>query len=375
MVSHPLSIPYVANRQKEFVNDCLERNWLSSFGKYTNLSEAFLADYCQVEYGQTCSNGTSALHLALLAAGAGEGTEVILPAFNSQYALFAVYHSRATPVIVDVNTDWTIDLVQLKKALSSKTRAVIIPHLFGIPNNPSEVRSVIETSEVIIIEDCAEAHGAMIKDKKIGSCGDIGCFSFYANKIISSGEGGMCITDSIDLSERIAYYKNQTFLPDQNKTFLHEDIGFNYRLSDLSAAVLYAQLLEIDTILEKRNMIEEAYKTFLENIFTFPSAREDCTKVNWMTIVSAPVETSKQRDELCLRLQKKGVPTRIAFPSLDEQPCLEQFRDKILFPIRNAKNISKKLFYLPTYTALSLTEVEQISQKVISAYEQFNKTI
>lgn len=375
METHPLSIPYVAKRQSEFVNDCLARNWLSSFGKYTNLAEEFFSDYCQVEYGQTCSNGTSALHLALLAAGATEGTEVILPAFNSQYALFAVYHSRATPVIIDVNPDWTVDLAQLKEALNEKTTAIIVPHLFGIPSNPFDVKRVVSDSKVKVIEDCAEAHGAMIGAEKVGSLGDIGCFSFYANKIISSGEGGMCVTNSSDLSERIGYYKNQTFLPEKSKSFLHNDIGFNYRLSDLNAAILYAQLLEIDEILEKRKVIENAYKSNLGNYFTFPDAREGCTKVNWMTIVGARVSNAKDRDELGLRLQDHGIPTRVAFPSLDLQPCLGQFREKKIFPIRNAKRISEVLFYLPTYTDLSLTEVKNISNKVIRVYEQFNKAV
>ena len=375
METHALSIPYVAKHQAEFVNDCLSRNWLSSFGKYTKLSEEFFSNYCHVEYGQTCSNGTSALHLALMAAGAMEGAEVILPAFNSQYALFAVYHSRATPVIIDVNPDWSVDLVQLEQAVTSKTAAIIVPHLFGVPNELTEVRKVLANPKIKLIEDCAEAHGAMVGSAKVGSLGDIGCFSFYANKIISSGEGGMCLTDSRDLSDNISYYKNQTFLPEKHKSFLHKDIGYNYRLGDLNAAVLYAQLLEIDDILEKREKIEKAYKENLQEYFSFPEARTDCKKVNWMTLVGAPLNSGKRRDELCSLLADQGVPTRKAFPSLDEQPCLRQFRDRKIFPIQNATRISQNLFYLPTYTDLQVSEIDVVSKKVNRTYEQFCKTI
>ncbi len=371
-LKHPLSVPYVAKKQTEFVNDCIERNWISSGGKYTELLEKEFSNFCEVSYASTCSNGTTALHLALLASGAGPTKEVILPCLNSQYALFAVYHSRATPRLMDVQEDWSLDPKLFESLINQNTVAVIIPHLFGRPNDFQSILEIAERNNIKIIEDCAEAHGAKLRGRPVGAIGYIGCFSFYANKILSSGEGGICVTNSKEALDKINYFKNQTFDGAQQKTLKHQHIGYNYRLGDISAAIAYAQLLEIDDILHKRKLVESRYRENLGDRFDFPIDMATHDPVNWMTLVGFKYNEKNQRDLLCDLLFQYGVPTRPFFPSLDTQPCLNAFENlaPVIAPI--SRHIAGRHFYLPTYTQLDQDEIDIISSKVLKAYEELN---
>ena len=361
-----LSEPYVAKKQKEFVLDCIERNWLGSGGNFSNKLEEEFSQFCGCQYAETCSNGTTALHLALLGIGVNPGDEIILPALNSQYALFAVYHARANPVIIDVCEDWSPDLEQLVKAITPRTRGIIISHLFGRPIDLSPIIEIASKYGIKIIEDCAEAHGAEVKGKKVGGLGDVGTFSFYSNKIIGAGEGGICVTNNKEIAEKIAYFKNQTFNKGLIKTLFHEDIGYNYRLGEIAAAIAYSQFLEIDEILYKRDIISSEYIIHLSKYFKFDSPLDETRSVNWMFLLDVSNYVINV-DEAIKKLSDVGVPSRKFFPSLDEQPCLNKFDKVKIFPIKYSKKIADSKIYLPTYTVMTNDEIELVSNLVIKS--------
>ena len=361
----PVSIPYSAKNQKLYVDDCLDRNWISAFGKYDKSLCSSFADYVGSNYASTCSNGTVAIHLALLASEIKPGDEVILPNFNSPYALFAIGYVKAIPVLIDINEDWDIDIEVLKNAVSPLTKAIIIPHLYGVPSRIKPLKDFLNNKKIVIIEDCAEAHGAMEDKDKVGSIGDIGCFSFYANKIIASGEGGICTTSDEKFFSRINYYKNQTFNEGPNKTFIHNDIGYNYRMSDLHCAIAYSHFQEIDFILEKREEILDRYKSFLYEYIDFFQFKKSGTKtVNWVTTLTLNKEKAHLRDRLIEFLLEEEIQTRRFFAPMSHQPIFKHMKGRIAGSVDISENVSARGLYLPTFVVMENDLIQEVSNKI-----------
>lgn len=366
----PVSIPYIAKNQKKYVNDCLDRNWISAFGKYDNLLCESFSDFIGTKYASTCSNGTVALHLALLACNIGKNDEVILPNFNGPYALFAVGYVQAKPVLIDVNKEWDISLDSIKNSVTSKTKALIIPHLYGVPSKLKHIKDFCKTNNIFIIEDCAEAHGAKESDSMVGSIGDISCFSFYANKILAAGEGGICLTSDEILLERINYYKNQTFNQGPIKSFIHNDIGHNYRMSDIHCAIAFSHFEEISFILKKRDDILQKYKYYLPDFKKdFQKSKKGFTCVNWVTTLELPKEIANKRDALEEFLLKNEVQSRRFFAPMCDQPIFKQMNGKISEKIDNSKIIAASGIYLPTYIGLEEKSIERICNLIKKFFE------
>lgn len=361
----PVSIPYVAKNQKKYVNDCLDRNWISAFGKYDKkLTEEF-SSFIGTKYASTCSNGTVGLHLALLACQVDAGDEVIIPNFNGPYALFACMYVNATPVFVDVNENWDISINDLKSAISNKTKAIIVPHLYGVPSNVSEIVNICRENKIYIIEDSAEAHGAMESDKYVGSIGDIGSFSFYSNKIIAAGEGGILTTSDSRLFERIEYFKNQTFNPGPIKTFIHEFPGYNYRMSDIHCAIAFSHLEEINKIISERQKILETYKLHLSEYSSlFQKEKKDVRTVNWVTTFQLPFEKKSLRNDLEKYLFENDVQSRRFFAPMHIQPFLEKKHHRIVGDLKTSQNICDSGIYLPTYIGMEESKISKISSLI-----------
>ncbi len=364
----PVSIPYIAKNQKKYVDDCIDRNWISAFGKYDKkLCEEF-SNFVGTSYSSTCSNGTVALHLALLACNVKEGDEVIVPNFNGPYALFAVCYTNASPVFIDVNSEWDIDIDQLKRAISKKTKAIIVPHLYGVPSNVNEIKEICKENHIFIIEDCAEAHGAKDGNDVVGSIGDIGSFSFYANKIIASGEGGILTTSNEELFEKVEYFKNQTFNAGPIKTFIHQDPGYNYRMSDLHCAIAFSHLEEIDKIIYERQKILDKYKEKLGKYKTwFQMEKENVKTVNWVTTFQLPPDKINLRDNLELFLNNNGIQCRRFFAPMNIQPFLKKFNHRVEGSLKISEQICASGIYLPTYIGITDDEINQIA-KLIDQY-------
>ena len=357
----PVSIPYIATNQKKYVNDCLDRNWISAFGKYDDLLCKGFSNYVGTKYASTCSNGTVALHLALLACNIGKDDEVILPNFNGPYALFAVGYVGAKPVLIDIDEDWDISLDSLKNAVTKNTKALIIPHLYGIPSRIIPIKKFCKDNNIYIIEDCAEAHGAKEGNHIVGSLGDISCFSFYANKILAAGEGGICLTSDDILYERINYYKNQTFNSGPIKTFIHKHIGHNYRMSDIHCAIAYSHFEQIDYILEKRNDIIRKYISYLPKYeHCFQKNKSEVESVNWVTTFELPTKMSHKRDGLEKYLLDNKIQSRRFFAPMSDQPIFKDMGGRISGYLQNSERISKSGIYLPTYIDITDESIEKI---------------
>ena len=232
--------PFLKGNEKRYILDCINSNWISSSGKYIKKFEEAFSSYCGVKYGITVINGTSALHLALAALGVQPGDEVIMPSFTIISTAFAVIYCGGNPVFVDSEPDtWNINAEKIEEKITKKTKVIMPVHIYGHPCDMQKIIKIARRYNLFVVEDAAEAHGAEYNGKKMGEIGDAGCFSFYGNKIITCGEGGMVVTNSKKIANVCRRLKNLSFL--QSKRFLHRKIGFNYRMTNLQAALGFAQ--------------------------------------------------------------------------------------------------------------------------------------
>lgn len=328
----PLVKPYLGKNASRYVNDCLDSGWISSQGKYVRMFEERFAGYIGTKYALAVSNGTSALHLALLGLGIKKGDKVSVPNLTFAATINTILYTGATPEIIgtDVNTlclDWRY----------VKSKIVIPVHLYGYP-------TPIPKSNKIIIEDCAEALGAEIDGKKVGSIGMVGCFSFFANKILTTGEGGMVTTNDSELYLRMKKFRDHG----KDEGYHHSLVGYNYRMTALQAAVGLAQLEEIDWILERRREIYDWYSRLI------PDTRPNISgRVNWLytTLID-------NRDKVIESLYDNGIESRPIFEPLN---TMDIYKKYVKIEYKNSVSLSKRGISLPTYIGLTENDVELIS--------------
>jgi perosamine synthetase len=358
----PIAIPSLNGNEFKYLTDAFMSTWISSSGEYINRFESEFSKYCETSFGISCSNGTAAIHLALLALGIGEGDEVIIPNLTFAATINTVLHANATPVIVDIESNsWCIDPVEIESAITPKTKAIIAVHIFGQSCNMEGIMVLAEKYNLKVIEDCAEAHGAMYGGKKVGSFGDIGCFSFFGNKIITTGEGGMCVTSDQKLDERMRSLRDHGM--SKTKKYWHDVIGYNYRLTNIQAAIGLAQLERIEAIHKKRKKYEDSYKKILStDKFTFQCDLEKHARVIWM--VSVLVDEGIGRDEFIKKLKTKGIDSRPFFYPLGDMDIYKAYCSKET-PVTN--KVSRLGVNLPTYESLkSISDIQFILTGVMN---------
>jgi perosamine synthetase len=347
----PVTSPDLKGNELKYLTDAFLSTWISSSGEYISRFEDEFSNYCDCDYGVAVTNGTVALHLALEALGVGEGDEVIVPDLTFAATINAVLHANATPVIVDIESDsWCIDPVEIEKAITPKTKAIIPVHIYGQACDMEAIMSLADKYNLFVIEDCAEAHGASYKGKKVGSFGHIGCFSFFGNKIITTGEGGMCVTNKKELDEKMRLLRDHGM--SKEKRYWHVEVGYNYRMTNLQAAIGVAQLERIDNILQKRKNIENKYKEYLTDIVFIEfqnDGLEHRGKVNWL--VSVLVKDGN-RDKYMELLKATGIDVRPFFYPLSEM----ELYSKYVFSNTIAKEISKIGLNLPDITESHILE-------------------
>ena len=297
-IRFPVAIPNLNGNEFKYLTDAFLSTWVSSSGKYIDKFEDKFSSYSDCSYGVTVSNGTVALHLAMVVLGIGEGDEVIIPDLTFAATINTVLHANATPVIVDVEeSSWCIDPVEIEKAITSKTKAIIPVHLYGQSCDMGVIMDIAKRHNLKVVEDCAEAHGAMYDGRKVGSFGDIGCFSFYGNKVITTGEGGMCVTNNQELDEKMRALRDHGM--SKTKRYWHDVIGYNYRLTNIQAAIGLAQLERIEDIHQNRREYENNYKDILpQDILTFQTDIENRRRITWLVCVLS--------DETFNHLKEKG---------------------------------------------------------------------
>ena len=230
----PVCEPVLDGRERAYVLDCIDGNWISSLGRYIPAFEEKFSNYCGASHGVACSSGTAALHLAVESLGVGLGDEVIIPAFTLIVSANVVALTGATPVLVDVEPDtWCIDPALIEERITPKTKAIMAVHMYGHPADMTAIRSIAQRYGLSVIEDCAQAHGAEVRGRRVGGLGDVSTFSFYGNKIITTGEGGMVVTNNDRLAARARLLRDQAF---EKERFVHRAVGFNYRMTTIQAA-------------------------------------------------------------------------------------------------------------------------------------------
>ncbi len=353
----PVFEPIIGEEEIAYVTDALLKGELSgTFGRYLETFEKEFAEFCGCKYGVAVSNGTTALHLAVAAAGIQPGDEVLVSASTNIATALAVAHNNAIPVPVDSEEDtWNLDLKLIEGLITSKTKAIIPVHLFGHPVDMDALMALATKHNLVVIEDCAESHGATCRGRMTGSFGDMGCFSFYANKIITTGEGGMVVTSDKALAERLRLLRNLAFTTPR---FRHEELGYNFRMTGYQAAMGVAQLRRIGHVLEEKCRIAHTYNGLLADIpgLALPVEKDWARNVYWMYAVVVEKEFGMSRDQLIAGLKRRGVDTRTFFCPMNQQPCLQVLPGFKNVPCPVADRIWESGLYLPsTYT---LTEVQ-----------------
>jgi perosamine synthetase len=352
----PVAIPNLNGNEFKYLTDAFLSTWISSQGEYINRFEIYFSNYCDTRYGVAVSNGTVALHLALITLGIGKNDEVIVPDLTFAATINTVLHANATPVIVDVENDsWCIDPKEIEKAITPKTKAIIPVHIYGQSCDMGAIMEIAKKYNLKVIEDCAEAHGAMYDGLKVGSFGDIGCFSFFGNKMITTGEGGMCVTNNLELNERMRVLRDHGM--SKTKKYWHDVIGYNYRMTNLQAAIGLAQLERIEEIHQNRRKYENNYKNILpKDTFTFQANIENRSRVTWL--VSVLLDEKIDREEYIQELKEKGIDVRPFFYPLSDMEIYKSYC-KNNTPVTH--RLSKVGLNLPTYESLkSMDEIKRM---------------
>lgn len=316
--------PDLTRHEFRAVLDAFISSWVSSKGAYIGKFEEEFSAFVGVPHGVAVSNGTTALHLALVALGVGPGDEVIVPDLTFAATINAVLYCGATPVIVDIDPQtWTMSMAAFAAACTPHTKAVIPVHLHGRPAEIGPITELARSRGIVVIEDCAEAHGATYNGARVGTFGDIACFSFFANKIVTTGEGGMCLTSSDSHARVLRELRDHGMAP--GKSYWHERVGYNYRMTNLQAAIGQSQLWRIDRILERNRSIAERYRVELDGVpgLTFPPDLPDAYgSVVWLTCLQVP---SHLRNQLLAAAHAAEIEMRPFFHSLSEMPLYEKY--------------------------------------------------
>ena len=358
--------PSLIGNEKKYVLDCLNTGWISSHGKYIQNFEKLFAKKVSAKYAVATSSGSTAIHLASHILGLKKGDEVIMPTATMVATANMVAITGARPVFVDIDKrTWNIDVHQIERHITKNTKAIMPVHLYGHACEMDKIKALAKKYKLIIIEDAAEAHGAKYKNKKIGSIGDITIFSFFANKNITSGEGGMLVTNNKKIYELARNVRNQSF--SNKRHFWHKYIGFNYRMTNLQAAIGLAQTENFENLVNKRINNAKIYNSYLKNIdgITLPPTTKNVRNVYWMYTIIIEPNFGMSAIKLRYFLAKYGIETRSFFIPLHLQPIYYKKSFENKFP--NSEAIFKKSFYLPSSSHLTKKNILYIVDKIKKA--------
>ncbi len=363
----PVSAPSLLGNEKRYVNECLESTWISSIGVFIEEFERRFSDYCDVEHAVSCCNGTVALHLALLGIGIGPGDEVLVPSLTYVASANAVRYCGAEPVFIDSDRrTWNLDPVDLRRRITPRTRAVMAVHLYGKPAPMLEILEIAQEHGLKVIEDAAEAIGASYGNRPVGSLADVAAFSFFGNKVITCGEGGMVVTRDETLGRKIRQLKGQG--QDFERRYWFPVVGYNYRMTNIQAALGLAQLEKIDEYLAARAEIETWYRQELEGCTDLALAASEAGErsVCWLFSAVLPRHAGKARDEVMARLRQAGVDSRPFF-----YPChiLPPYNSTQSAGCPNAEWLGARGVSLPTWVGMTREHVRRVSMALLEALE------
>ncbi len=365
MKAIPVNAPAISPESKKYVIEALETGWISSAGPFITRFEEEFAAYLGVKHAVTTTSGTTALHLALLTLGIGAGDEVIVPDFTMIASIFAVIYTGAKPVFVDIDPEtFCIDPALIEAKITPRTKAIMPVHIYGHACEMDEILAIAKRHGLAVIEDAAEAHGGEYGGRKCGSFGDINCFSFYGNKIITTGEGGMVVTDDDALAARARRLKDLAH--SEKKRFWHEEVGYNYRMTNLQAALGLGELQNIGTYLRKKADMAAAYGRRLSGVkgLVLPVTKPGVKNVFWMYSVVLGEGFPLSRDAFRAALKERGIDTREFFPSSAAQPAIQKLHPSAeRFPV--SEYVARQGLYLPSGLAITPEEIDRVCDAVM----------
>ena len=367
----PLAEPDLSGREAEYVLECVQTGWISGKGKFVSKFEEEFAAYLGVEHAVAVCNGTAALHLAVRALDIGPGDEVIVPTFTMIACANAIRYVGARPVFVDSEPrTWNLDPGRVEEKITDRTRAIMVVHIYGHPADMGPILELAEEHGLYVIEDAAEAHGAEYKGRKVGTFGHLACFSFYANKIITTGEGGMVVTDDAELAERVRRLRDQGYNVKLRKWLIHDVVGYNYRMTNLQAAIGLAQLERVEELVEKRRRNASLYTSLLRNLpgITLPPEEPWAKNVFWMyTVLVDERAYGLGRDDLMRELEARGVDTRATFCPIHLQPPYKAEHGHESYPV--AEDLGRRGLNLPSGNTLTEEQIRYVADCLREIHE------
>jgi perosamine synthetase len=360
----PVNEPLIGETEQAYVKECLETGWISSGGRFIDKFEQAFAAYCGRKYGIAVNNGTNALTAALRVLELPEGSEVIIPTFTIISCALACIYNGLVPVFLDSEPEtWNMDLDALEEKITAKTKAVMAVHIYGHPLDMDRLLHLADKHGLQVVEDFAEAIGSEYKGKRCGGYGAVSCASFYANKTITTGEGGMCLTDDPSIAEKLKSVRNLCFLP--RRRFVHEELGFNFRMTNVQAAIGLGQLERIDEHVNKKIAIAQNYNRMLKELedskrLRLPVEKSWAKSIYWMYGILLNKDRGPKAVDIQEKLGKKGVQTRPFFYPMHLQPVFQS----MAWYKKEKPAISEHLydygFYLPSGLTLKTEEIEQV---------------
>jgi len=364
----PVSDPKLDGNELRYVTQAVQSGWVSSAGRFVREFEEAFAAAVGCRYGVACANGTTALHLALATLGVGPGDEVLIPTFTMIATANAVRYTGATPVLIDAEPEtWNLDVARLERRLTPRTRGIVVVHTYGHPVEMDPVLALARRRGLWVVEDAAEAHGARYRDRPCGSLGVAAAFSFYANKIITTGEGGMVTTNDSELARVARRLRDHAFSDERH--FWHHYVGYNYRMTNLQAAVGLAQTERFAELVETRRASARLYTELLRKVpgLTLPVEKPWARNVYWMYGLLVEEAFGLSRDDLRRRLARRGIETRTFFIPIHLQPIYyDAARER--FPVAEA--LCRKGLYLPSGATLREDDIRYICQAIAEAREE-----
>ena len=363
----PVNEPFIGDSESKYVMECLRTGWISSEGRFIHEFEEGWAAYCAMPYGVAVSNGTVALEIAMACLDLQPGDEVILPSFTIISCAQAVTMAGLKPVLVDSDPrTWCMDVNQVEAKITARTRAIMPVHIYGHPVDMDPLLELARKYNLIVVEDAAEVHGAEYRGRKCGGMGELSCFSFYANKILTTGEGGMVLTRDAAQAERLRSLRNLCFR--KERRFLHTELGNNYRLTNIQAAIGLAQLERIEESVAKKRKMGAAYTERLRDLpmLQIPVEETWAKNVYWMYGLVVDESTGMDAVEFARRLAEKGVMTRPFFLGMHEQPVFHEMGLFVGEHYPVAERIARQGLYLPSGMTLTEAQINQVCEAVVN---------
>lgn len=370
----PMAEPVLEGRELEYVSECLSTNWISSQGRFVREFERSFAEYLGVEHAVSCTSGTTALHLSLLAFGVGPGDEVIVPDLTFAATANAVLHAGATPVLVDVcEHTWNIDPDAVERAVTERTRAIVPVHLYGLPADMTRLRSIADAAGAVLIEDAAEGLGATYRGRPVGSLGDAAAFSFFGNKLLTTGEGGMVVFHDAAAADRARLFRDHGM--DPQRRYWHQVVGYNYRMTNVQAAIGLAQLERIDELVAAKRRVAARYRRALsaQPLLQLPADGDGRENVYWVFSVVVDPSTELESSGLVERLAELDIDARPFFYPLHQMPPYLGHGDPA--ELSTSASLSRRGISLPSTGTLDDERIDYVAEALLRLVDPLTRAV